>query len=167
MSKEEDYMRDLLSKRGLGNLNFSLEPVDGGFKIHVIGDEQMIRPQEIQQMMETQTPARDYGIVNNQKVISSDLEIDKIIHDYWKNYRASMQAGNGIEVLVEDDFDIAQLDDITELKNMARNYLWIDTLGDIGNDEDAIQRNDAFVNNVGLVFLYTLQQALIKTNANF
>ena len=24
MSKEEDYMRDLLSKRGLGNLNFEL-----------------------------------------------------------------------------------------------------------------------------------------------
>ncbi len=167
MSKEEDYMRDLLSKRGLGNLNFSLEPVDGGFKIHVIGDEQMIRPQEIQQMMETQTPARDYGIVNNQKVISSDLEIDKIIHDYWKNYRASMQAGNGIEVLVENGFNLYGLEGITELQQSNGNFLWIDTLGEIGNDEDAIRRNDAFVNNVGLVFLYTLQQALNKTNANF
>ena len=167
MSKEEDYMRDLLSKRGLGNLNFSIEPVGDVFKIHVIGDEQMIRPQQIQQMMETQTPARDYGIVNNQKVISSDLEIDKIIHDYWQNYRASMQAGNGIEVLVENGFNLYGLEDITELQQRNRNFLWIDTLGNIGNDEDAVRRNDAFVNNVGLVFLYTLQQALNKTNANF
>tara|TARA_B100001778_G_C18580532_1_gene627175 strand:- start:1104 stop:1601 length:498 start_codon:yes stop_codon:yes gene_type:complete len=165
MSKEEDYMRDLLSKRGLGNLNFVLSPKMG--HVFVKGDEQMIRPQQIQQMMETQTPARDYGIVNNQKVISSDLEIDKIIHDYWKNYRASMQAGNGIEVLVENGFEIRGLEDITKLKNIARTFLWIDTLGDIGNDEDAIRRNDAFVNNVGVVILYTLQQALNKTRAKF
>ena len=168
----EDYMRDLLSKRGLGNIGFTLNLLNphstfSAAEVIITGNEQMIRPAQIQEMMETQEPALDYGIVNNKKVISSDEEVDKIIQDYWKNYRASMQAGNGIEMMVEHDIDIGDWDTISQLKSRAQQFLWIDTLGEIGNDEDAIRRNDAFIANVGAIVLYTFQDALNKTNAEF
>ena len=127
----------------------------------------MIAPRQIMEMMESQELSIDLGIVNNEKVIMSDDKLDKILKDYWSNYRASMQAGNGIEIMIDQDLQILTSSTPQYLESVGSNTMWIDTLGDIGNDEAAIIRNDSFLKNVGYVLLYTIKEALIKTHREF
>jgi hypothetical protein len=161
----KEYMQKLLSEKGLTTLDYTMKAYPP--EIVLIGNEQMIPPRQIMEMMESQELSIDLGIVNNEKVIMSDDKLDKILTDYWSNYRASMQAGNGIEIMIDQDISILTSSTSQYLESVGSNTMWIDTLGDIGNDEAAMIRNDGFLKNVGYVLLYTVREALIKTHREF
>ena len=162
IERAKEYIQTLLSEKGLTTLDYTLTAYPP--EIVLIGNEQMIAPRQIMAMMESQELSMDLGIVNNEKVIMSDDKLDKILTDYWSNYRASMQSGNGIEIMIDQDISIVPSTSSRSLESAASNTMWIDTLGDIGNDEAAMIRNDSFLKNVGYVFLYTVKEALIKTH---
>ena len=102
----------------------------------------------------------DFGIVNNAKVIQASQ--NEKIQEYWDNYRTSMVAGNGVEVIWGGSVSIGLT---TDPDNYAKNNLFMECLGQVGNTDEAIMRNDEFLDTViGPIIIQTIKDGLSDLN---